>query len=636
MTFIYPGFLWLLSLASVPVILHLLSRIRLRRVSFSALYFLKDVKRERFSWLRLKEILLLIFRTLLIIFLFLALARPKLQGKIFPVKRLANIVIILDDSYSMGYGQNFENAKNEAKRILGQLSTGSEVVILTSTQKTGSNGFYQGKNLKAAASYIDSSLVSCFSSDLSQSLSQAQTELEKSGFADKEIFIISDEQKRAFLPILPNLKLKFPASVIEVGDGQENCAVTGVFLSERFPTAGRPVKIGAKIKNYTNKEITQDVVLSLADKTETKRLKLVGGEEKSLLFESEISHPGQYAGSVKIEPDSLKIDDQRYFNFVIPEEIPVLLVYGQADDVFYLKRALAPESSNTFNVTTTEEKDFRQKNLTNFAVIGIINPANFTRSDWQRLDYYTQKGGKVFIALGPEPKDKTGLERFCNYEQLMKPTGFVSIDRVQFDHPIFEIFTGIDLSATKFVQWAKLKPNRARVLATFSDGSPFILESEDKNYLISSSTLGLDASDIVFRPIFLPLVQRIFFYLALGESKTEYEIGSTIIAEVSTAGLVKVKTPKDEYSVQPEIIGDKRVVNLKETNLPGIYQIGEKSFAVNINSAESDLSRVKESELSRAGFQISKEGSARATDLSGLFLYLAFFAFALEMILLLV
>jgi len=633
MTFLYPNFLWLLSLASVPIILHLLSRIRLRRVSFSALYFLKDVKRERFSWLRLKEILLLILRTLLIIFLFLALARPKLQGKIFPVKRLANIVIILDDSYSMGCGHNFENAKNEAKRILGQLSTGSEVVIITSS---GSNGFYQGKNLKAAASYIDSSFVSNFSSDLSQSLGQAQTELEKSGFADKEIFIVSDDQKRAFLPILPNLKLKFPASVIDVGDGQENCTVTQVFLSERFPTAGRPVKIGAKIKNYTNHEITQNAVLTLADKTETKRLKLVGGEEKSLLFESEISNPGQFAGSVRIEPDSLKIDDQRYFNFIIPKEIPVLLVYGQAADVFYLKRALAPESSNTFNVVATEEKDFRQKNLTNFAVIGVINPTNFTRSDWQRLDYYTQKGGKVFIALGAEPKDKTGLERFCDYEQLIKPTGFVSIDRVQFDHPIFEIFTGIDLSTTKFVQWAKLKPNRVKVLATFSDGSPFILESEDKNYLISSSTLGLDASDIVFRPIFLPLVQRIFLYLALGEAKTEYEVGSTIIAEVSIAGLVKVKTPKDEYSVQSDIIGDKRVVTLKETNLPGIYQISDKSFAVNINTAESDLSRVKESELSRAGFQISKEGLARATDLSGLFLYLAFFALALEMIFLLV
>lgn len=636
MTFLYPNFLWLLSLASVPIILHLLSRIRLRRVNFSALYFLKDVKRERFSWLRLKEILLLIFRTLLIIFLFLALARPKLQGKIFPVKRLANIVIILDDSYSMGYGPNFENAKKEAKQILGQLSAGSEVIILTSTQKTGSNGFYQGKNLKAAASYLDSSFVSNFSSDLNQSLIRAQTELEKSNFADKEIFIISDEQKRAFLPILQNFKLKFPASVIEVGGGQENCAVTAVFLSERFPTAARPVKIGAKIKNYTKHEITQNVVLSIVDKTETKQLKLVGGEEKSLLFESEVSSRGQYSGSVRIEFDSLKTDDQRYFDFFIPEEIPVLLVYGQAADVFYLKRALAPESSNTFNVVTTEEKVFRQKNLSNFAVIGVINPTNFTRSDWQRLDYYTQKGGKVFIALGNEPKDKAGLARFCDYELLMKPAGFVSIDRVQFDHPIFEIFTGIDLTTTQFRQWAKLKPNRTKVLAAFSDGSPYILESEDKNYILTSSAFGLDASDIVFRPIFLPLIQRIFFYLAEGDVKTEYEVGATIGTAVSTAGLVKVKTPKEEYSVMPDIIGDQRVITLKETNLPGIYHIGEKSWALNINTAESDLSRVKESEIIRAGFRISKEGLTRATDLSGFFLYLAFFALALEMALLLV
>ena len=591
----------------------------------------------------------MIFRTLLIVFLFLALARPKIQGKIFPTKQQANIAIILDDSYSMGYGQKFDIARNEAQRILGQLSTGSEVIILTSS---GSSGFYQGKNLKSAASFIDSVFVTCFSSDLSQSLIQAQTELEKSGFANKEIFIITDWQKRAWLPILQNFKPKFSTSVIDVGGEQENCAVTAVFLSERFPSVSRPAKIGAKIKNYSKHEILQNVVLNLADKTEAKRLKLVSGEEKTLLFESEISTSGQYSGSVKIDPDSLKIDDQRYFNFAIPAEIPVLLVYSQASDIFYLERALAPGSSNTFNVVTADEKDFRQKNLAaftqpfisqkqdlrraGFTVVGIVNPTNFTRSDWQRLDYYSQKGGKVFIALGGEPKDKTGLERFCDYELLLKPTGFVSIDRIQFDHPIFEVFTGIDLSTTQFWQWAKLKPKQAKVLVTFSDGSPFILESENKNYIITSSTFGLDVSDIVFRPIFLPLVQRIFFYLAEGDAKTEYEVGAPLSTAVSTAGLVKVKTPKEEYSVMPEIIGDKRFVTLKETKLPGIYQIGDKFLAVNINTTESDLSRVKESELIRAGFKISKGSSARATDLSGLFLYLVFLALALEMVFLLV
>jgi hypothetical protein len=637
MTFLNPGFLWLLSLASIPVILHLLSRIRLKRVNFSALYFLKDVKRERFSWLRLKEILLLILRTSLIIFLFLALARPKIQGILFPIKRQAHLVIIIDDSYSMGHGHRFETAKNEAKRILNQLSAGSEVMILTSSGSVES-GVYQGKNLKLALSYIDSLSVSSFSSDLSKSLAQAQTDLGKSNFANKEIFVITDLQRRAFAPVLKSVSVvpKVPTYVIDVGGAQENCAVTSVFLSERFPQPSRPGKIGMKIRNYGSSAVLQQAVLNLDGKTEEKRLKLAGSEEKTVLFETEIGKSGRYLGSVWIEPDSLKIDDQRYFVFSIPERIPVLLVYSQKTDVFYLERALAPESLNSFNVITTDEKCFRQKNLVNFAAIGIINPANFTGSDWQRLNYFRQKGGKVFIALGQEPKDKTGLEPYCEYELTMRPTGFVSIDKVNLEHPILEVFSGIDLSSAKFFQWAKVKPKKVNVLASLSDGSPFLLESEDRGYVIACSGLSLDATDLVLKPIFLPLVQRIFFYLAKGDAKSEYEVGSTILTEVQTIGLVKIKTPKEEYSVMPEIVEAKRVVKLKDVKEPGIYQVGEKTFAVNIDPAESDLSRINENDLVRAGLKLQKGSSVRATDLTDLFLYLAFFVLALEMIFLLI
>lgn len=633
MTFLYPNFLWLLSLATLPMILHLLSRIRLKRVNFSALYFLKDIKRERFSWFRLKEILLLIFRTLLIVFLFLALARPKIQGRILPLKRQAHSVIIIDDSYSMGYGNEFEQAKLAAKVILNQLSSESKVTILTSS---GIYGFYRGQNLKLAESFIDSLVVSYFSSDLSKSLIAAQTDLAQSSFANQEIFIISDLQKKAFLPVLQNLKPRFPVYVIDVGQKVENSAVTSVFLSERFPQPDHPAKIGAKIKNYRKDEVIQKVVLKLLDKTEVKQIKIAGNEEKTVLFESEVSAPGKYYGSVQIESDSLKVDDFRYFAFSVLPKMPVLLVYSQASDIFYLEKALAPESSNTFQVITTDEKDFLKKNLSGFDVIGVINPTNFSRAHWQRINYYVQNGGKVFIALGSEPKDKTGLEQLCDYEIGFTQAGFVSIERIQTDHPIFEIFAGIDLSSAKFFQWSKIKPKQAKTLASFSDGNPFLLASADGNYIIAASNFDLAATDLVLKPVFLPLIQRIFFYLAQGNFKTEYQVGDTTTLEVSTPGLIKLKTPKEEYSVMPEIINNKRILKIEKFTEPGIYQIDDNVLAVNIDVKESDLNRVSENDLVRAGFKIRKEDATRAIDLSGLALFFAFLALAMEMILLLI
>ena len=86
----------------------------------------------------------------------------------------------------------------------------------------------------------------------------------------------------------------------------------------------------------------------------------------------------------------------------------------------------------------------------------------------------------------------------------------------------------------------------------------------------------------------------------------------------------------------PEIMRDKRMVKLPTVKEPGIYQIEDKVLAVNFNPAESDLTRVKESDLNKAGFKLAIESATRATDLTGTLLFLAFLALALEMIFLLI
>ena len=58
MGFSAPSLLPLTALAAIPVVIHILSRLRLKRAEFPSLLLLTTVKRERFSWLRIKELLL--------------------------------------------------------------------------------------------------------------------------------------------------------------------------------------------------------------------------------------------------------------------------------------------------------------------------------------------------------------------------------------------------------------------------------------------------------------------------------------------------------------------------------------------------------------------------------------------------
>src|SRR3990172_2154635 len=104
MTFLNPALLFGLAAAAIPVILHLLNLRKLRTVDFSTLTFLKELQQSRIRRLKLRQVLLLIVRTLMVVFIVLAFARPALRGSLpsaFGGDAGATIAIVLDDSYAI-------------------------------------------------------------------------------------------------------------------------------------------------------------------------------------------------------------------------------------------------------------------------------------------------------------------------------------------------------------------------------------------------------------------------------------------------------------------------------------------------------------------------------------------------------
>src|SRR6185503_20093933 len=100
-SFLNPAFLWALPVASIPVIIHLLSRRRLPEISFPTTRFLKALEPNEVRRLRLRELLLLLLRTLALLFLVLAFARPSLTPRSAVTHAAAAVGILVDDSASM-------------------------------------------------------------------------------------------------------------------------------------------------------------------------------------------------------------------------------------------------------------------------------------------------------------------------------------------------------------------------------------------------------------------------------------------------------------------------------------------------------------------------------------------------------
>ena len=136
MNFLYPEFLWALFSLAIPVIIHLFHFRKFKKVYFTNVRFLKQIKNETESTSKIKNLLILIARLLAITCLVVAFAQPFLPKKNNTTKTGNKVVsIFIDNSFSMEAenknGLLFEQAKNKAREIAKAYADDDKIQLLT-------------------------------------------------------------------------------------------------------------------------------------------------------------------------------------------------------------------------------------------------------------------------------------------------------------------------------------------------------------------------------------------------------------------------------------------------------------------------------------------------------------------------
>ena len=136
-TFLNTAILAGLVAVAIPVLIHLFTRQQQKTIDFSSLRFLKELQRQKIRRLKIRQIFLLILRTLIILLLVFAFARPTLRStSASSLESGAELtaVIILDNTLSMGLekdGQRlFDLAKKRALQVVSLLRSGDEIYLL--------------------------------------------------------------------------------------------------------------------------------------------------------------------------------------------------------------------------------------------------------------------------------------------------------------------------------------------------------------------------------------------------------------------------------------------------------------------------------------------------------------------------
>jgi hypothetical protein len=638
MGFLAPSLLPLAALAAIPIAIHILSRLRLKRAEFPSLLLLTSAKRERFSWLRLKELLLLIFRTLALLALLLALARPFVRHRLPGLGRANDLIVIVDDSYSMSEPSQWRQTLAVARELLNSLGPGRRAALLLASQDGPPNSFLLSSP-SSLLPLLDSLRPSYSAATLEPALKHA---VEPARPAHAEVAVVTDLQARA-MPADWQPPADVPVLLVSVAaPDEDNAGVTRLYTEDRFPVAGRATRIKADFTNYGPHPATRTAVLTLGDHREEQAVAIKPRSSSTVTFESALTDSGYHVAKVELRSDSMEADNTRWLAVCQPRRLSLLVVESPAAPARYLADALGADSASVFGLTTIPTADFGRYDPRRFAAVVITDAAGLSRPDWTRLGFYLQSGGSALVMFGNAPSDSSLLSGRIRFLGLSRPAGFVSVASVDTTNPVLEILSAADLSSARFFAHARLNPAGSRVLARLSDGEPLMLASEDGRLVTWAFTAAPEFTDLVFKAAFVPLLHRTLLYLTSGELRSEFIVGDTILAPVEGSGPVTVSTPYGRLVETPEPGAGRPEVVLTRTQLPGIYQVGKRPYAVNVLAAEGNLSQTPAEALRKQGYQVlpaspdrrSPISNRQSSDLSPLLLWLAAIAFAAELLLL--
>src|SRR5512132_3084053 len=124
MNFLAPAFLAGLAAIAVPVLIHLIHRERKVVIEFPSLMFLERIPYRSVRRQKIRHLLLLILRCIAVALLVAAFARPFFERRhqVISSTGAREVVVLLDRSSSMGYGDRWARAKDAARKVVNGMS----------------------------------------------------------------------------------------------------------------------------------------------------------------------------------------------------------------------------------------------------------------------------------------------------------------------------------------------------------------------------------------------------------------------------------------------------------------------------------------------------------------------------------
>ncbi len=586
MTFLNPFYLWFLPLITVPIIIHLLAKRKSKLIDFPSLKFLKLLEQDALRKFNIKQLILLIIRTLMILFIILAFARPGLDTDSgFGLHSGSIDLLIIGIDNTASNRSNFEDLDKKWLDEFGSELTGKGYKVL-----------YSGLTdlqLHESIHEIESGFGDIYAQDFVERLF-SQIDLDQ--YERRSFLWLGDGQDaRLRLETLTNWNKYLLINPIrrDVSINNIKLPALGVRLNESYSMM---VELGR------SPDMQQSVGLELTINDKRQNQIAVEANMGAAEISGRVEESGYQTGQVILPADDASYNDERYFILPAAGGIPVQILRSrQIPDFWNIIGSAVKDQGINLSIRILDYPEVDNLDLSKGGTIIVDDASVLEAYNWNRLRTFISNGGQL-IVFGNGGEAMTSILGFKS--QLVEERNLSALGL---------FITG---EATKQINTTPLKAiveqNRLKVFKRFKsagdeldetwvrylDEQPFLGANKfGKGRIVWFNTeFGMHANNLPVLGMFPTLIiqlaqsqeikaQSEMYNYSIGDTLHFYPTASmnqnTPYGVQRPDGSIDYLTPDTNYTL-----------HYATTNLPGVYKLSRgrqilQPVAVNISTHEA-------------------------------------------------